>query len=50
MKHIVLKILLFINSVLLIAYIGLTAHADLNLNTRGVIPLFLSSLLLIDVT
>ena len=50
MKHIVLKILLFINSVLLIAYIGLAAHADLNLNTRGVIPLFLSSLLLIDVT
>jgi len=50
MKHTVLKLLLFINSILLIAYIGLTTHADLQLNTRGVIPLFLSSLLLIDIT
>ena len=50
MTQTVLKLLLFINSILLIAYMGLTAHADLHLNTRGVIPLFLSSLLLIDVT
>ena len=50
MKQTILKLLLFINSILLIAYMGLTAHADLHLNTRGVIPLFLSSLLLIDVT
>ncbi len=50
MKHTVLKLLLFINSVLLIAYMGLTTNADLQLNTRGVIPLFLSSLLLIDIT
>ena len=50
MKQTVLKLLLFINSILLIAYMGLTAHADLHLNTRGVIPLILSSLLLIDVT
>lgn len=49
MKHTILKLLLFINSCLLIAYIGMTTHADLQLNTRGVIPLFLSSLLLIDV-
>lgn len=38
MKQTVLKLLLFINSILLIAYMGLTAHADLHLNTRGVIP------------
>lgn len=50
MKQTVLKLLLFINSILLIAYMGLTAHVDLHLNTRGVIPLILSSLLLIDVT
>ena len=50
MKQTILKLLLFINSILLIAYMGLTAHADFHLNTRGVIPLFLSSLLLIDVT
>ena len=50
MTQTVLKLLLFINSILLIAYMGLTAHADLHLNTRGVIPLILSSLLLIDVT
>ena len=50
MKHTVLKLLLFINSILLIVYIGLTTHADLQLNTRGAMPLFLSSLLLIDIT
>ena len=50
MKQTILKLLLFINSILLIAYMGLTAHADFHLNTRGDIPLFLSSLLLIDVT
>ena len=50
MKQTILKLLLFINSILLIAYMGLTSHADIHLNTRGVIPLFLSSLLLIDVT
>ena len=50
MKQTILKLLLFINSILLIAYMGLTSHADFHLNTRGVIPLFLSSLLLIDVT
>ena len=50
MKQTILKLLLFINSILLIAYMGLTAHADFHLNTGGVIPLFLSSLLLIDVT
>ena len=50
MKQTILKLLLFINSILLIVYMGLTVHADWHLNTRGVIPLFLSSLLLIDVT
>ena len=50
MKQTILNLLLFINSILLIAYMGLTAHAYFHLNTRGVIPLFLSSLLLIDVT
>lgn len=40
MKQTILKLLLFINSILLIAYMGLTAHADFHLNTRGVIPLF----------
>ena len=28
MKQTILKLLLFINSILLIAYMGLTAHAD----------------------
>lgn len=50
MKQTILKLLLFINSVLLISYMGLTTHADLQLNTRGSIPIFLSSLLLIDIT
>ena len=45
MKQTILKLLLFINSILLIAYMGLTAHADFHLNTIGVIPLFLSSFL-----
>lgn len=50
MKHTALKLLIFINSILLISYIGLTTHADLQLNTQGSIPLLLSSLLLIDIT
>jgi len=50
MKHILLKVLLFLNSVLLIAYMGLTTNTELQLNSRGVLPLFLSSLLLIDMT
>ncbi len=50
MKQTILKLLLFINSILLIAYMGLSTHTDLQLNTQGSIPLFLSSLLLIDVT
>ncbi len=50
MRQTILKLLLFINSVLLIAYMGLTTHTDLQLNVQGSIPLFLSSLLLIDIT
>ena len=50
MKQTILKLLLFINSILLIAYMALTTHADLQLNTQGFVPLFLSSLLLIDIT
>ncbi len=50
MKQTILKLLLFINSILLITYMGLTTHADLQLNTQGPLPLFLSSLLLIDIT
>ncbi len=48
MKHTIVKLLLFLDSILQIAYMGLTTHADLQLNTIGIIPLFLSSLLLID--
>ncbi len=50
MKQTILKLLLFINSMFLITYMGLATHADLQLNTQGSIPLFLSSLLLIDIT
>ena len=38
MKQNNFKATAFINSILLIAYMGLTAHADFHLNTRGVIP------------
>lgn len=50
MRQNILKLLLFINSILLIAYMGLTTHTNLHLNIQGSIPLFLSSLLLIDIT
>ena len=51
MKQTILKLLLFINSILLIAYMGLTAHADFHFkHQRCHFPYFLSSLLLIDVT
>ena len=40
MKQTILKLLLFINSILLIAYMGLTSHADFHLNTEVSFPYF----------
>ena len=51
MKQTILKLLLFINSILLIAYMGLTAHADFLFKHQRCHSLsFYRTLLLIDVT
>ncbi len=50
MKHIKLNLLLFANSILLIMYMGLAINMDTAFNAAGTVPLFLSSLMLIDVT
>ena len=48
MKPIILKLLLFINSILMIMYMGLTINLPFSIIET--VPLFLSSLILIDVT
>ncbi|MBD5445364.1 MAG: ATP-binding protein [Lachnospiraceae bacterium] len=49
MKHILLKLLLFANFILFILYMGLTINCA-QFNIRETIPVFLSSLILIDTT
>lgn len=50
MKHITLNLLLFANSILLIMYMGLTINRNTAFNATGTVSLFLSSLMLIDIT
>ncbi len=50
MKHITLNLLLFANSILLIMYMGLTINRNMAFNATGTVSLFLSSLMLIDIT
>lgn len=50
MKHITLNLLLFANSILLIMYMALAINRNMAFNATGTVPLFLSSLMLIDVT
>lgn len=50
MKHIVFKLLLFINSTLLIAYMGLEINIHMPCSISKIVSLFLSSLMLIDTT
>ena len=50
MKHITLNLLLFANSILLIMYMGLTINGNTAFNATGTVSLFLSSLMLIDIT
>lgn len=50
MRHILLKLLLLTNSILLILYMGLDVHMDWTFNVSGTAALFLSSLMLIGST
>ena len=50
MKHITLNLLFFVNSILLILYMGLAINMDIAFISAGTVPLFLSSLMLIDIT
>ena len=50
MKHITRNLLLFANSILLIMYMGLTINKNIAFNATGTVSLFLSSLMLIDIT
>lgn len=50
MKHITLNFLLFANSILLIMYMGLTINRNTAFSATGYVSLFLSSLMLIDIT
>ncbi len=50
MKHITRNLLLFANSILLIMCMGLTINRNTAFNATGTVSLFLSSLMLIDVT
>ena len=50
MKHITLNLLLFANSILLLMYMGLTINGNTAFNATGTVSLFLSSLMLIDIT
>ena len=50
MKHITLNLLLCANSILLIMYMGLTMNRNIAFNATGTVSLFLSSLMLIDIT
>ena len=49
-KHMILNLLLFANSILLIMYMGLTINRNMAFNATGTVSLFLSSLMLIDIT
>lgn len=49
-KHMILNLLLFANSILLIMYMGLTINRYMAFNATGTVSLFLSSLMLIDIT
>ena len=50
MKHITLNLLLLANSIMLISYMGLTINSNIEVNATETVPLFLSSLMLIDIT
>lgn len=50
MKHIAFKLLLFINSTLLIIYMGLVINIHVPCSISKIVSLFLSSLMLIDAT
>ena len=50
MKHITFHLLFFANSILLILYMGLAANGDTAFSATEIVPLFLSSLMLIDIT
>lgn len=50
MKHITFNLLFFANSILLILYMGLAANGDTAFSATEIVPLFLSSLMLIDIT
>ncbi len=49
-KHMILNLLLFANSILLIMYMGLNINRYMAFNATGAVSLFLSSLMLIDIT
>ena len=49
-KHMILNLLLFANSILLIMYMGLNLNRNMAFNATGAVSLFLSSLMLIDIT
>ena len=50
MKHTALNLLLLANSILLIIYMGLAINRNIPVSITGTVPLFLSSLMLIDIT
>ena len=50
MKSITLNLLLFANSILLIMYMALAINRNMSFNATGIVSLFLSSLMLIDIT
>ena len=50
MKRITLNLLLFANSILLIMYMALAINRNMAFNATGIVSLFLSSLMLIDIT
>ena len=50
MKHTILNLMLLVNSIFLILYMGLAINMDTAFHATGTVPLFLSSLMLIDVT
>ncbi len=50
MKRITLNLLLFANSILLIMYMALAINRNMAFNATGTVSLFLSSLMLIDIT
>ena len=49
-KHMILNLLLFANSILLIMYMELNINRYMAFNATGAVSLFLSSLMLIDIT